>query len=166
MLQHPVVVYASPKSHLVEEYMDQKLFREISHIEIYRVWKQVKEGGMPEDAEKARLGKVLKEHPQYSRYFELAGKNPAKEILDEQGANPFLHITLEAILENQLSSGEIPEVKLALDSLINNGWEEQEARHVIINAFLEELWHVINEKQPFNQGAYKRDLLKLINNPK
>jgi len=138
------------------------LTRELSRQQIGRIWQRVKEGEALDNADEARLGKAMKDHPEYCGYWEKAAECGNKAVVDEKGTNPFLHLVMEVALENQLESGEIPEVKQALSFLIESGMEKHEARHAILNVMVEETWHVLREKRAFNVASYKRKLKKLM----
>ncbi len=138
------------------------LTRELSRRQMGRIWQRVKQGEALDNADEARLGKAMKDHPEYYDYWEKAGECKSKAVVDEKGTNPFLHLVMEVALENQIESGEIPEVKQALSFLIESGMEKHEARHAVLNVMVEEMWHVLREKRVFNVESYRRKLKKLM----
>lgn len=149
---------------LTEDKELTKLMRQFSRQRIYDIWQKIKDGETLDDPEEELLGRVMKEHTEYYSYWDKAGKLADKGSLvkDRKGANPFLHLVFEAALENQLQSGEIPEVRQALWFLTQKGVEKHEARHTILNVFIEEVWHVLREKRDFDVEAYRRKLEKLM----
>lgn len=137
------------------------ILKGIERLQVHRVWQQAKRGEVPEDPEEARMAKVMKNHPQYYYFWENAGNIKAGRELDVKEANPFLHLTFETILEGQLESKEVPEVRQTLRSLVQNGMDEHEARHAVCNVLIGEIWHVLKEKREFRLDAYRSKLKKL-----
>lgn len=155
----------SPRENLLKEDKElTKLMRQFSRQRIYDMWQQVKEGETLDDPNEALLGKLMKEHTEYYPYWDKTGKLADKGNLvkDKKGANPFLHLFFEAALENQLQTGEIPEVRQVLWFLVEKGMEKHEARHTILNVFIEEVWYVLREERKFDVEAYRRKLRELM----
>lgn len=146
----------------MEDEQLRAIMGQLSHQWIHEVWEQAKDDEPFDDPEKARYARVMKDHPQYYRYWEKALKYRGRDVTDKRGANPFAHITLEAILEAQLEMEDLPEVNEALEFPVENGVEEHEARHSILRILSEEIWLVLHEKRTFDEEGYKRKLKDLM----
>jgi len=101
--------------------------------------------------EEARLAAVMKEHPEY----QVAWESP--QHLSEStigGVNPYLHVTMHTIVENQLAQNEPPEAAQALERLLAAGVSRHEAIHRIGNLMLRQIWRIQRERQSFDRQAY------------
>jgi hypothetical protein len=134
--------------------------REQSHERFYLLWQQAKLGADLE-GDDARLVQAMRDHPEYYDTWEHAN-----EFLQEQvtvnGANPFLHVTMHTVVENQAAQNTPPEVCAALEYKILHKTPRHQAVHEIANAFTELLWVVLHDHKPFDDDAYRRKLAKLL----
>ncbi len=85
--------------------------------------------------------------------------------MSDHGSNPFLHLQMEVALENQLASGEVPEVQEALDALVARDVDEDEARHMVLDVLAQEVWLVLKKKRKFDMDSYRRKLPELARRP-
>ena len=69
------------------------------------------------------------------------------------------------MIDNQLKSNDPPETKQTLARLIADGKTKEEARKLIGQCILVELFYVYKHKAPLKDGRYKRNLLNLPNLP-
>ncbi len=79
-------------------------FRRPNRENLHRIW-QAARGGKLEDLEEEeqRLGKIMLQHSdEYFNQFEFADVLADREFDPETEVNPFLHITLHAVIEKQL----------------------------------------------------------------
>lgn len=130
--------------------------RELSHERFYTLWQRAKAGEPLED-EDVRTIQAMRDHPEYYDTWEHAN-----EFLQEQvtvnGVNPFLHVMMHTVVENQAAQDEPPEVHVLL--------EYKTARHQVVheiaNAFTELLWVVLHDHKSFDNDAYRRKLAKML----
>ena len=103
----------------------------------------------------------MRDHPEYYAVWEHAN-----EFLQEQvtvdGASPFLHVTMHTIVENQAANNEPAEVRAVLEFKISHKTPRHQVVHAIANAFVELLWPVLHDHQPFDKIAYRRKLAKML----
>lgn len=137
------------------------ILRELSRQQMWEIWQNVKMGRPIDDPKSARIGKMMKAHPQYTRFWEKALSYKDKDVVDKKGGNPFAHVTLEAAVEAQLEMDDLPEVKQALCALMERGAKQHEARHAILRILSEEIWLILHEKRAFDKAAYRRKLKAL-----
>ena len=76
--------------------------------------------------------------------------------------NPFLHIHVHLIVEKQIRNGDPPEVGNVAGELYRRGMDRHMIIHTIGVVFLEELYNMIKQRRPFDQGHYVRELSKII----
>jgi hypothetical protein len=65
------------------------------------------------------------------------------------------------LLEEQLKSNNPAEVKETLTRLISLGWEEIEAKTLMVRCLSLEVCYSVNNKAHFNEKRYVQNLLKL-----
>jgi len=133
--------------------------REVSREHMHEVWEQVKKG-IPLEGEEKSLGDALVLHrefyPMWDRLLYLGDAE-----FSVAGVNPMLHVTLHAVLENQLAEKQPPEVGTTLKRLMSRGLTRHEASHLIIEKLIEEMAPVLIERRPFDVERYRRELLAL-----
>jgi len=134
--------------------------RELSHERFYTLWQLSKTGEPPGD-EDARTIQVMRDHPEYYDVWEHAN-----EFLQEQvtvnGVNPFLHVTMHTVVEDQAVLNEPPEVRAVLEYTTLRKMPRHQVVHEIANAFTELLWVVLHDHKPFDNNAYRRKLAKML----
>ncbi len=134
--------------------------RELSHEHVYQLWQSAKLGA-PLEGEEARLAQALRDHPEYYEVWDHAN-----EFLQEQvtikGVNPFLHVVMHTVVENQAAEGSPPEVRAVLEFKTSHRVPRHEAIHEIANAFTQCLWPVLHDRIPFDNDVYRRALEKLL----
>ncbi len=106
--------------------------------------------------------KALDDHPEY-RDGVLDGSLP-EEILDANGEliNPRLHLTMHAIVEQQLAGDEPAGIAEIARQLANLGVSPHEIRHLISGPLAEQLWAMQSEGAPFDTAGYLEDLREIV----
>lgn len=106
-----------------------------------------------DDEEDERTATVMEEHPEYHEYFD----NP--DLLGEDGTtpdgtNPFAHVSMHVIVENQLASADPPQVRQYLERFMATGLSRHEAVHHIARAVSTMVFHVLSEQRPHDDDLY------------
>ena len=134
--------------------------RELSHERFHTLW-QLAKTGEPLGEEDTRTVQAMRDHPEYYDVWEHAN-----EFLQEQvtvnGVNPFLHVTMHTVVENQAALNEPPEVRAVLENKALRQMPRHQVVHEIANAFTELLWVVLHDHKPFDNNAYRRKLAKML----
>ena len=68
--------------------------------------------------------------------------------------NPRLKKIILEVVDNQLQSHEIPEVKETFKRLISEGFSNQEAKKMIGAVLVAEIYYVLKNKRVFDEGKY------------
>lgn len=97
--------------------------------------------------------KALEDHPEY------ADLSPDTDEI--KGVNPHLHLAMHALVERQLTSGDLPAVKETMDWLVSKGMDRHEAIHRIGNIVSGQIFEMLKEKKLFDEKKYISDLAKL-----
>jgi hypothetical protein len=121
------------------------------------VWKRL-HAGEELSHDDAALARVMHEHSEYRVAWEAPERLSGGTM---RGVNPYLHVTLHSIVENQLELNDPPEVRAALDRLLAADISRHEAIHRIGNLALERIWRTLRESRPFDREAYVRALNQL-----
>jgi hypothetical protein len=116
---------------------------------------------MPFSGEKARLAKVMREHPEYSHLWERLDELTDEEI-EQGGVNPILHVTTHLTIENQIADENPKEVRRVVEALMQQGLSRHEAIHQVGRVLSEEIFHLLNDERPFDEAGYIRKLRRLV----
>jgi hypothetical protein len=130
-----------------------------SRLRLFEIWNKVKRGETLEGEEKT-IGELLLQHAEFRQTWDTADQLADKEF-DADDVNPFMHITIDTIVMNQIDQGTPIEVKQAYERLRAGGMEHLDALHEIDRAFINELWPVLKHDKPFNEKRYKKKVQKL-----
>jgi hypothetical protein len=132
----------------------QRAWREV----IQNLWARREEprGLTPEEK---RLVAILAAHMEYRSFWE----DPAT-IHDEagvEGVNPFLHVQFHAMVESQLALGRPPEVRPALDRLVEAGVSRHQAVHRLAESLARTMRPGAPGAEPYDNGRYAAMLRRL-----
>lgn len=75
--------------------------------------------------------------------------------------NQRLKSVIIEVVENQIGSNDPPETKQTLDRLISEGYSKTEAKELIGNIVVTEIFEILKEGKPFDQKRYVNALNKL-----
>ncbi len=136
------------------------VMRELSHERIHRLWQAAKHA-TPLEGDDAQLVQAMRDHPEYYEVWDHANEF-LQEQLAVEGANPFLHFVMHVVVENQAAQNNPPEVRAVLEFKTSHGTPRHEAVHAIANGFSQLLWRTLQDREPFDNDAYRRKLAKLL----
>jgi len=135
--------------------------RYLTRSYVGRVWKLVLAGAELEGDE-AVLARILKQHPEYSDIWERAADlDPYEEVLLD-GANPFAHVTIHQIVENQIAGRTPPQTAETLEALMQAGYTRHEAIHAIGRIVSDEIFEILRDERPFDEAGYVQALRELV----
>jgi len=128
------------------------------------IWERSQQG-LPLSEEEQHIADALREHDEYRSAWEVGNV-----LLDEHytvnGANPFLHVHIHVIVENQLRDGDPPEASVVAGELQRRGIDRHEAIHMIGSVLINEIYEIMHERRPFDRARYLKGLDKLLHNEK
>jgi hypothetical protein len=128
---------------------------------INKVWNTIKEGHSVElNQEEEKLYHILLEHQEYQEYFENEDLLDGSECPASEGFNPFLHISLHQMAEEQLASETPIEAALLCESIEKMGHSRHMAIHVIIMILIHMIFDAFKNNKPFDNERYRRLLVK------
>lgn len=131
---------------------------------LHDIWEKVKTGNLEGlSYEELTVAKIMKDHEEeFFNQFEFADLLSDHEYNQEGEVDPFLHIFIHSIIENQLESRNPPEAFQFYNSMIEKGCSHHEAVHstgAILSLLLPP---VLQNSGPFDIGTYKYLLNKYI----
>jgi hypothetical protein len=139
----------------------ETLHRQIFRKTINKVWNTIKEGHSVDlNEEDQRLYLTLLEHQEYQQYFENEDLLDGSECPESVGFNPFLHISLHQMVEEQLASETPVEAALLCESIEKNGLSRHDAIHVIIMILIHMIFDAFKNNKLFDNERYQRLLVK------
>jgi hypothetical protein len=142
--------------------MEDDIYREMEDLGRRRlrlVWEMAQMGVVPND-EDAVLIQALREHPEYYEIWDQVDELSDEQLIQD-GVNPILHVTIHQTIENQLAAKEPPAVHETLERLTRSGLSRHEAIHAIGSVLSLEIWEILKEDRPFDEGRYERGLRQL-----
>ncbi len=83
-----------------------------------------------------------------------------------ESENPVLKEMILEVVDNQLSDNEPEETGRTLKRLMDSGISKENARIYIGQAVSIEIWNVMQNKTPFNEKRYLKNLKRLPKFPK
>ena len=109
------------------------------------------------DDETRQLADVLEQHPEYHHVFAEAGA----EDVTIDGVNPFLHVTMHQVVENQIADNDPTQTAETLDALLTAGCDRHEAIHAIAAIVVEEIYEALKSRREYDRAAYVAALREL-----
>jgi predicted NAD-dependent protein-ADP-ribosyltransferase YbiA (DUF1768 family) len=139
----------------------ETLHRQSFRMTINKVWNTIKEGHSVElNQEDQKLYLILRDHQEYQEYFENEDLLDGSECPTSEGFNPFLHISLHQMTEEQLASETPVEAALLCESIEKMGHSRHMAIHVIIMILIHMIFDAYKKNKPFDNERYQRLLVK------
>jgi hypothetical protein len=137
------------------------VIKSLDRQHMLEIWQHAKTNDLDYLSEEEQLiGKLMLEHEEYHNQFELADALEDYHFDPESGVNPFLHITIHAIVENQLKSKQPIEAYQFYNSMRRKKVSHHETIHLIANIFAPLMFQVLKRQEPFDNELYKQLLKK------
>ena len=76
--------------------------------------------------------------------------------------SPQLHLTIHAVVENQLAANEPKGVASIAKELEELGLSQHDIRHEIGRAVATQIWQGLKEQQSFDEGQYFSELRDIV----
>ncbi len=144
-----------------------KLLQKLSRENMHAIWQHAKNHDLDKlpDEEK-QLAKIMLEHEdEFFNKFEFADMLSDYKFDPDSEVNPFLHITLHAVVENQLKAKDPIEVYQFYNSMIKNKTSRHDTLHLIAGILAPLIFYSMKQMKEFDLNLY-RSLLKKYKNKK
>ena len=132
--------------------------RGMSRSHIADIWRRGKSGETL-GGEDLFFYQAMAAHPEYTDFWEHAAELGDREV-EADRVNPFLHVSLHAVIERQLVDRNPPEVDQALFRLTRAGMDRHEALHRIASVLIEFMQESM-QKQHADTSVYRSRLRAL-----
>ncbi|MDQ5986152.1 MAG: hypothetical protein CSYNP_01871 [Syntrophus sp. SKADARSKE-3] len=139
----------------------EKLKRQSFRKSVNKIWGMIKEGQTAElGQEELKLWHILLDHQEYHEHFENNDVLDGSEYELNEGFNPFLHISLHQMAEDQITLESPIEAAMLCESIEKMGHTRHEAIHVIIMILIHVIFDAFKKDKIFNEERYLRLLIK------
>jgi len=140
------------------ENLQRRAFRQVVH----RVWAMIQAGLTDEMNEaEARMARILIEHPEYEEIFDDEEVLDGDEFDTGREGNPFVHVSLHKMVEDQLEAGRPEEVLGFLDAMKAQGHDPHEIVHAIMKILVRLIADSVTKGKSFDGQRYRRLLERL-----
>lgn len=138
------------------------LLRKTSREYMYSIWQHAKKNELDNlSNEDKQLAKIMLEHEdEFFNQFEFADVLHEYEYDPGTEVNPFLHIVIHSVIENQLESKDPIEVYQFYIEMRKKKVNHHDLIHLIGRIFIPFLFHALKQKTNFDMDLYKH-LLKV-----
>ncbi len=142
-----------------------KELRKLTRENLHGLWEIAKKGDLNGlSGEEKWLAKVMLEHQdEYFNQFEMADLTHDHEYDVESEENPFLHITLHAVVERQLEAKDPIEVYQFYNTMRKKEYPRHDTIHLIAAILAPLILQVMQERREFDLDNYRTLLRKYKN---
>jgi hypothetical protein len=139
-----------------------KLLQNRSSAQMTAIWQKAKERDLTGlDDEQQRLAKIMVEHEDdLNLHFENAHLVYDPEQDSDTEYDPFLHITVHAIVETQLAVGDPIEVVQFFNAMRQKKYHRHDAIHLVGQILIYFIFDMTENQKPFDLDTYRRLLDK------
>jgi hypothetical protein len=134
----------------------RQAFLRAAEAQILRVWGLVRSEG-PLAADEQRLASILLAHPEWQRHWDGKARVAASAEFD-LARNPFLHVHLEYLVEQQAAEKK----PAAVTALLDGAGSRPARRRERVQALLPVLWSCLSDAlkdgRPFDEEEYVREI--------
>jgi hypothetical protein len=140
----------------------RRALRRLSRQRMFEIWESAKSGDLDGLTEEEQLtARIMMDHQEeFHNDFEFADVTYDREYDPETDYDPFLHITLHVVVENQLEAKEPIEAFQFYNAMIKKRCSPHEAVHMIGAILAPLMFLTLKTGQPFEPETYKRLLKK------
>lgn len=137
-------------------------FRQANRKSFHSIWRRAQDGQLDGLAEEERrLAEIMLAHSgEYFNQFEFADVLADHEFNPESEVNPFMHVTLHAVIEKQIKDHEPIEALQFYNAMLRNKCSAHEAIHLLMGILLKFLFPIFKKRSTFDLGGYHK-LLKI-----
>jgi hypothetical protein len=135
-----------------------KAFQQANREHLHSIWRRAQDGkldGLSE--EERRLAEVMLEHSdEYFNQFEFADVLADREFSPESETNPFLHITLHAVVEKQVGDRDPMEAFQFYNAMLHKKCSRHDSIHLLMTILIRFLFPVLKRGEEFDLDGYRK----------
>jgi Domain of unknown function (DUF1841) len=125
----------------------------------YNIWRRYK-SSEPLEGEESTIAELMALHKDWYHFWESPDFERTFDPETDE-FNPFLHITFDTIVMNQIKNKEPEQIRFTYNKLTARGDSHLEAIHKIAYVFTQEFFPVMKDQKEFNNKRYIRKLKEL-----
>ncbi len=130
----------------------------VSREHFHFIWNAINSGDELEGEDKV-IGELMQQHPEF--YDDWNSTDFGYKYDPESEVNPFLHISLDAIVVNQLNNNDPKQTRITYNKLRREGDSHLDAVHKIAAVLVDEIWNIMRCGREFDERRYVRKLKRL-----
>lgn len=139
----------------------QALQRQAFRRTVYHIWAMIQAGLMDEMSEaEYGIARILLEHPEYEEFFDDDEILDGREFDTGAEGNPFLHISIHKMVEDQLQVGRPEELTVFFDTMAEQGQDRHEIVHAIMKILVRLISDAAMQRKPLNVNRYRMILAR------
>ena len=144
----------------------EDILKSLSRERFHGIWEAARTGNAAElDGEDQKLARIMLQHQEeFHNQFEFADVMSGHDFDSEHETNPFLHILMHLVVENQLELRDPIEVYQFYLSMRRNKSDHHEAVHLVSIVFVPFMFEALKYKRPFDNAGYRNTLKRLKDN--
>ena len=143
----------------------RRLLKQVSREEMYELWGHAKErdfDGLNADA--CRIAEIMVEHEnEFYNQFEFADLTHDHDFDPDTEYDPFLHVTIHAIVESQLEQKDPIEALQFYNAIRKKKYSHHETIHFVGQILICMLFDVMKYQKPYDLVTYRKLLKKYKN---
>jgi hypothetical protein len=138
----------------------EDILKILTRERFHSIWEAAKAGSTAElNDEDKKLAQIMLQHQEeFHNQLEFADVISDHDFDPEHETNPFLHILLHSVVENQLELRDPIEVYQFYLSMRQKKCDHHEAVHLVSVVFVFFLFETLKYKIPFDNAGYRNSL--------
>jgi len=143
----------------------KRIIRILHRERMHDIWEKAKAGYLEDlDAEERHVAKIMLDHEgEFFNEFEFADVKADHEYDPDTETNPFMHVAIHAVVENQLESKDPIEALQFYNAMRQGKCSHHETLHLIGLILVPFILHTLQNKESFVLDSYKKLLKKYKN---
>lgn len=139
-----------------------KLFRSANREHLHSLWEKAKNNDLEDltDEDKRLAEAMLMHEDEFFNEFEFADILHDREFDPDTDVNPFLHITIHTVIENQLEARDPIEVLQFYNAMRKKKCSHHDTIHLIAAIMTPLMFDTMKNQEPFDNDRYVSMLKK------
>jgi hypothetical protein len=145
-----------------EDDLSDEELKWLSRDYFHDIWQMAQKGDLDDlIPEERRLAQIMLDHrDDLFKDFAVADDYPDQDVDDENETNPFLHVTIHSIVEDQLAEKDPIEVVQFYKAMRKKQCTHHDTVHLIAAIFVPLMFGSMTEQESFDIGTYRKLLNK------
>jgi hypothetical protein len=102
-----------------------------------------------------KIARLLIDHPEYEDTYDDEELLDGREFDTDPEGNPFLHISVHKMVEDQIETGRPEEVTLYLGAMVDRGFDRHAIIHAIMKILVRLIADAVNKQKALDVKRYR-----------